>query len=172
MGGEAVTMRPPLTRRAGRVDLSREGRGEETQFVGGGKTLPRRVPTSPLTGEVDAQRAAGEGGLSSRDFARHLRTNMTEAEWRLWQALRGRRFEGYKFRRQVPVGIYVADFVCFDRRLIVELDGSHHVDSASDARRDQWLTAQGFRVLRYPNIAVFEALDGTLLAILDALKER
>jgi very-short-patch-repair endonuclease len=96
---------------------------------------------------------------------------MTEAEWRLWQALRGKRFEGYKFRRQVPVGSYVADFQCFDRRLIVELDGSHHLGSARDARRDAWLAAQGFRVLRFPNIAVFEALDGTLLAILDALKE-
>jgi very-short-patch-repair endonuclease len=76
---------------------------------------------------------------------------MTRAEKKLWSALRDRRFAAYKFRRQVPVGLYVADFMCFDARLIIEVDGSQHVQSAHDAQRDAWLASQNFLVKRFWN---------------------
>ena len=96
---------------------------------------------------------------------------MTDVEKKLWSALRSRRFENYKFRRQVPIGKYIADFVCQDRKLIVELDGSQHEGSIHDQQRDMWLKSIGYHVLRFWNIDINQALDGTLLAILDALKE-
>ena len=95
---------------------------------------------------------------------------MTDVEVKLWNALRGRRFENYKFRRQVPIGKYITDFVCFEKRLIVELDGSQHQDSKHDEIRDAWLRSQNFPILRFWNIDINQALDGCLLAILDALK--
>ena len=79
---------------------------------------------------------------------------MTEAEHVLWRILRDRRFAGTKFRRQVPIGPYVADFACFNARLIIEADGGQHNESHSDAVRDAWFAAQGFRVLRFWNIDV------------------
>jgi very-short-patch-repair endonuclease len=88
--------------------------------------------------------------------ARRLRREMTDAERRLWAMLRGSQLEGAKFRRQVPIGRYIADFACFKSKLIVELDGSQHADSAYDAERDAWLEAQGFRVLRFWNAAMEE----------------
>jgi very-short-patch-repair endonuclease len=117
---------------------------------------------------VAAQRP-GEG--PPKAFVRHLRREMTVPERKLWAALRDRRFEGYKFRRQVPVGKYIADFVCFERRLILEVDGGQHSGSERDQVRDAWLTSQGFRVLRFWNVDIHQALDGSLLAIFDALKE-
>ena len=82
--------------------------------------------------------------------ARSLRRRATIAERALWKLLRDRRMAGLKFRRQVPVGPYVLDFVCLEHRLIVEADGPFH-DPAEDAIRDAWLAAQGFRTLRLPN---------------------
>ncbi len=167
-------MNKPLSRRSrtssGSVDLPRKGGGD---FVGGGKTLPRRLLTSPSMGEVDAVQgaAAGEGAVVKKDFVRRLRRNMTVAERRLWAALRAKRFEKYKFRRQLPVGKYVADFMCFEKRLIVEADGGQHSESAHDAVRDAWLKSQGFRVLRFWNFGVYEELDGVLLTILDTLND-
>ena len=96
---------------------------------------------------------------------------MTDAEKKLWHALRDRRFENFKFRRQVPIGKYIADFVCQDCKLIVEVDGSQHEGSEHDKERDTWLASVGYRVLRFWNIDTFKALDGSLLAILDALNE-
>ena len=68
----------------------------------------------------------------------------------LWKLLRNRRLADLKFRRQVPLGRYIADFLCYSQRLIVEADGPLH-DAEADAVRDAWLTAQGFRVLRFTN---------------------
>jgi len=95
-------------------------------------------------------------------FARKLRRDMTPAEKKLWAALRARRFAAYKFRRQVPVGPYVADFMCFEARLIVEVDGSQHVESAHDVERDAWLASQGFLVKRFWNGDVLSRLDSVL----------
>jgi very-short-patch-repair endonuclease len=101
-----------------------------------------------------------------RDLARHLRKNMTDAERRLWWELRHRQMAGCKFRRQAPVGPYIADFVCFEERLIIELDGGQHAErSEEDATRTGWFVEQGFAVLRFWNHQVLEELDGVLEAI-------
>ncbi|MGE5501404.1 MAG: endonuclease domain-containing protein [Ignavibacteriales bacterium] len=89
----------------------------------------------------------GERGLA---FARRLRREMSATERLLWKILRDRRLEGLKFRRQTPIGRYVADFICLRHRLIVEADGPHH-NPDRDARRDHWLRSQGFRVMRFTN---------------------
>jgi len=104
------------------------------------------------------------------DFARHLRRRMTDAERLLWYRLRGRRFAAIKFRRQEPIGKYVADFVCQEARLIVELDGGQHaVHRRYDKHRDAWLRRQGYRVLRFPDNVVLKELDAVLEAIWNAL---
>lgn len=92
-------------------------------------------------------------------FAKKLRREMTEAEDRLWEELRGRRLDRLKFRRQVPVGAYVADFLCADAMLIVEVDGSQHADSEHDRQRAAELNARGFRVLRFWNDEVLREMD-------------
>jgi very-short-patch-repair endonuclease len=86
--------------------------------------------------------------------ARTLRRSMTEPERKLWRLLRDRRLQGVKFRRQVPVGPYIVDFLCIDRKLVVELDGSQHADSVRDIRRDAWLRSTGYAVRRFWNDAV------------------
>jgi len=84
-------------------------------------------------------------------YARDMRKSPTEAEAALWKLLRNRRFSDFKFRRQVPIGDYIVDFVCFEARLIVEADGSQHAESARDVRRDAWLEAEGYRIRRFWN---------------------
>ncbi len=134
-------------------------------------TESHRISPSPLAGE--GARRADEGSLQRKQqFAKHLCRNSTDVEKKLWAALRGRRFEHCKFRRQVPLGKYIVDFVCLERRLIIELDGSQHLDSFYDEQRSAWLKAQHFRILRFWNININQALDGTLLAILDALEAK
>jgi very-short-patch-repair endonuclease len=78
-----------------------------------------------------------------------MRSGQTDAERRLWQLLRAKRFAGYKFKRQQPIDEYIVNFVCFARRVIVEADGGQHADNAYDRRRDQYLAGAGFRVLRF-----------------------
>jgi very-short-patch-repair endonuclease len=83
---------------------------------------------------------------------KELRKYQTSQEQKLWASLRSRRFVGFKFRRQVLLGRYIVDFVCFEKRLIIELDGSQHTDQqAYDENRDTWLIEQGYRVLRFWN---------------------
>ena len=79
-----------------------------------------------------------------KDRARQMRREPTEAERRMWRLLRDRRLGGFKFRRQEQLGRYIVDFVCFERKLIVELDGSQHAESAYDAERDAWLRSRDF----------------------------
>ncbi|MGE0609383.1 MAG: endonuclease domain-containing protein [Pirellulales bacterium] len=108
-----------------------------------------------------------------RDNARHLRRNMTDAEKFLWNQLRGRRFGSFKCRRQAPIGPYVADFVCWECRLIVEIDGAHHAEpeqQAHDERRTRWLAAQGYRVLRFGNEAVLNEIGTVESTIWAALR--
>jgi very-short-patch-repair endonuclease len=98
--------------------------------------------------------------------ARRLRSNMTDAEQRLWSALRRRQLDGLRFRRQMPLGRYIVDFSCYDARLVVELDGGQHGESETeDAARSAWLEDRGFRVLRFWNHEVFENLEGVLEVI-------
>ncbi len=106
----------------------------------------------------------------SRENARRLRSAMTDAERKLWLAVRAHRLNGLSFRRQVPVGAYIVDFVCHDARLIVEVDGGQHADSADDQRRDAWLASAGYRVLRFWNNDVLGNLDGVLSEIVGAAK--
>jgi very-short-patch-repair endonuclease len=97
--------------------------------------------------------------------ARWLRNNMTETERRVWSRLRGRQLGGHKFRRQVPVGPYVVDFICVSDRLAVEVDGPLHEDEESDERKTKFLQAQGYRVLRVPVSHVDESLDDVIHGI-------
>jgi len=115
---------------------------------------------SPLSGGE----GRGEGGQN----ARSLRGNQTDCEKRLWAKLRAGALEGHKFRRQHPIGPYVADFVCVENRIIVELDGGQH-NHQSDAKRTAYLQQWGFRVLRYWNNEVSGNLDGVLADIRSAL---
>ena len=106
--------------------------------------------------------------------ARKLRRDETSAEQRLWEELRGRRLNGHKFVRQLPIGPYVADFACRGRRLIVEVDGATHGDRAElahDQRRTAFLEQQGWRVLRVWNEEVYSNLNGVCDSILLALGE-
>jgi very-short-patch-repair endonuclease len=102
--------------------------------------------------------------------ARALRRGMTDSERKLWYGLRGDQL-GVKFRRQHPLGHYVADFACLGPKLIVELDGSQHTDQAAyDARRDQFFQEHGFAVLRFPTNAPLTNLEGVRTEILEQLK--
>jgi very-short-patch-repair endonuclease len=101
--------------------------------------------------------------------ARSLRRRDTEAEARLWAALRNRRLGGWKWRRQVPVGPYTADFLCIEAHLVIELDGGQHADRvAYDARRTSYLSRVGLRVIRFWNSQVLTNSDGVCLSILQA----
>ena len=87
-------------------------------------------------------------------FARRQRANAVQAETILWRALRDRRCDDAKFRRQTPIGSFIVDFVCFEKRLVIEVDGPSHGSAeqqAKDDERDAWLREQGFRILRLPN---------------------
>ncbi len=121
--------------------------------------------TSPLRGEVGAQRRV-RGSIAR---ARALRRSETDAEHKLWMALRGRRLSGHKFVRQLPVGKYVADFACREAALIVELDGSQHLESIHDEGRTRFLNSEGYSVLRIWNTEVLSNLHGVIESILAAL---
>ena len=119
---------------------------------------------SPLVGE-----GRGEG-VSLLKNARKLRADMTDVEKKLWTQLRAKRFIGYKFKRQVPMQKYIADFACYQPKLIIELDGGQHADqSAYDRIRDQFFVSQGFTVLHFWNNEVNENMDGVLQTIFDTL---
>jgi very-short-patch-repair endonuclease len=107
-----------------------------------------------------------------RGNARALRCDMTDAERIIWYNLRAHRLEGAGFRRQVPIGPYIADFVCHAAKLIVEVDGGQHFESQNierDLQRDEYLLARGFRVLRFTNAGVMTNRFGVLEAILAAV---
>ena len=105
--------------------------------------------------------------------AKQLRRNLTTAERRLWYRVRARRFFSYKIRQQVPIGPYVADFVCMDARLIIEVDGGQHAErSARDERRDRFLSEQGFVTVRFWNNEVLGNFDGVLCRIKEVLDAR
>ncbi len=93
--------------------------------------------------------------------ARKLRKNATDAELRLWRELRHRRL-GVRIRRQVPLGTYIVDFLCFSPKVIIEVDGGQHAESEADRVRDRYLEAEGFRVLRFWNTEVLGNLNGVL----------
>jgi very-short-patch-repair endonuclease len=105
------------------------------------------------------------------DFARQLRWNATDAERLLWKHLRRRQIDGFRFRRKRPFGPYVCDFICLEAKLIVELDGSQHVERADyDAHRDAFLRSYGYRVLRFWNGDVTANTNAVLDTIFEALR--
>jgi very-short-patch-repair endonuclease len=105
-----------------------------------------------------------------RDRARALRKNQTDAERRMWMLLRDRRLAHLKFKRQEPIGRYFVDLICLQKRLIIELDGGQHNESAADEMRTAFLESQNFKVIRFWNNDVLQNPDGVLTAILLALK--
>jgi very-short-patch-repair endonuclease len=103
-----------------------------------------------------------------RSRAKRLRSTMTRAETLLWRYIKAGRVDGLAFRRQVPMQKYIADFVCYSRQLIVELDGeSHDFEStiAQDAERDAWFSSQGYTVIRFTNEEVLTNLEGVVATI-------
>jgi len=103
--------------------------------------------------------------------ARSLRRALTTAESTLWTRIRARQLGGFKFARQEPIDHYYVDFVCRERRLIVELDGGQHAESLEDRQRDSRLRALGYRVIRIWNNDVIENLDGVLQRLLSELEK-
>jgi very-short-patch-repair endonuclease len=95
--------------------------------------------------------------------ARALRTSSTDVENLLWTQLRRKQFAGLKFRRQQPIDNYIVDFVCFEKRGVIEVDGGQHASERDkDAKRDEYLIRNGFKVLRFWNNEVLQNMDGVL----------
>jgi very-short-patch-repair endonuclease len=131
---------------------------------------------SPLRGERVAsagRREPGEGQTYARGkvrLERRLRRQATNAETKLWFALRDRRLGGFKFVRQEAIGSYVVDFVCRTKRLVIEVDGGQHADNRKDRARDAALNAEGYDVLRFWNSDRLTNEEGVLTVILAKLQ--
>ncbi|PDT92141.1 DNA methyltransferase [Bradyrhizobium sp. Y36] len=104
-------------------------------------------------------------------LARRLRADQTDAETLLWNRIRNRRIDGHKFVRQEPIIGYICDFVCREKRLIVEVDGGQHNESATDAVRDKRLAEKEYKVLRFWNNDILGNIEGVLTAIQTELAE-
>jgi len=102
-------------------------------------------------------------------IARRLRRDLTDAERKLWHCLRQKQLNGFHFRKQCPIGPYIADFACLDAKLIIEVDGGQHADNATDVARDAWLSERGYRTLRLWNNDVLGNIEGVAAKILEAL---
>jgi very-short-patch-repair endonuclease len=105
-------------------------------------------------------------GDSLADLAKSLRKRQTEAEKLLWWHFRSKQINGLKFRRQQPIGPFIADFVCFEKRLVIELDGGQHaVEKEKDRQREGWFHKEGFRILRFWNTEVLQNIEGVVEVI-------
>jgi very-short-patch-repair endonuclease len=100
-----------------------------------------------------------------RNAAKSLRKQATNTEWSLWFHLQAKQLEGLKFRRQQPIGKYIVDFVCFEKKVIIEVDGGQHSENGYDRVRDEWLIKEGFKVLRFWNNEVLNNIAGVLEVI-------
>ena len=105
-----------------------------------------------------------------RRRARNLRRESTDAERAIWRILRDRRLCGFKFRLQAPFKNYVLDFVCYEHRLVIEIDGGQHAESQRDRRRDEALAVAGFTVVRYWNSDVLKNREGVTVDLLNRLR--
>lgn len=136
---------------------------------------PRKQRTPPpLAGGGGASESSRRGRTTFKR-ARELRTNSTDAEAKLWRALRRKHICGLRFRRQFTLGPYFVDFVCLKARLVVEVDGSQHFEAdqmAHDERRTAWLARNDFRVLRFTNHDVLSNLDGVVRVIEGITEDR
>jgi very-short-patch-repair endonuclease len=110
-------------------------------------------------------------GEKLRQKARILRKNMTDAERAIWQSVRNRQLSGFKFRRQRPIGPYIVDFVCAEKKIIIEIDGGQHaLNTEHDDKRSEFLRNEGYRVLRFWNSDVLKEKNAVLEEILLNLK--
>ena len=106
-------------------------------------------------------------------LAKKLRKGSTETENFLWRYLKAKRFEGYKFRRQEPIGKYIVDFVCFEKRIVIECDGGQHsFQIREDRSRDEWFRMQGYQVLRFWDNEVFQKTESILQVIWEACQKQ
>lgn len=151
-----------------------KGKGDSSSFTSSqpfpikGKEVPSLF-TSPLRGEVDTL-VSGEGDKNNLlNLARNMRHNPTEAENKLWQAIRNSQLDN-KFRRQHQIGEYIVDFVCLDKKLVIECDGGQHNEEV-DKERTQFLNNEGFRVVRFWNNEVLSNLEGVLIKIKECLDD-
>jgi len=107
------------------------------------------------------------------NLAKSLRKRQTDAGKLLWWHLRSKQSDGLKFRRQEPIGPFIADFVCFEKRLVIELDGGQHaVEKEKDRQREGWLHKEGFRILRFWNTEVLQNIEGVVEIIRRACLRR
>jgi very-short-patch-repair endonuclease len=132
------------------------------------RIYPRSKMKLSKSAIADLECTPGEGAKLGLTRAKNLRSAMTDAERKLWFALRNRRLKG-KFRRQVPIGPFIADFANYESRLVIEVDGGQHNGSRADKQRDQWFATNKFRILRFWNNEVLSDLNGVLYSIETAL---
>jgi len=97
-----------------------------------------------------------------KEIAQKLRNNSTDTEKYLRKYLRGKQLEGFEFRRQHPIGKYIADFINLERKIIIEVDGGQHLENKKDKLRDRWLKEQGYEVLRFWDNEVLTNIEGVL----------
>ncbi len=169
--------RPPL-RHASRDTSPPHDGGEERREP----IRPDTFPLPPEGGEVATRSGDGVGedhretrsrrNPGTTTHARHLRQRDNQAEALLWLELKRRQLGGYKFTRQFPIGPFFADFACREKWLIVELEGSQHADSPYDRRRDDYMRAQGYSILRFWNYDVLKNRSSVCETILAALDGR
>jgi very-short-patch-repair endonuclease len=171
LAGEGAERTRSVSEAGEGLGISARRRGAASSDPSPGRSLCSRPP-SPARGEGTRGRSATRAPIAKggRGRARALRSRMTDAERKLWYALRDRRFAHLKFRRQVPVGPFIADFVCFESRLVIELDGGQHAESYRDKRRDRWFATNGFQVLRFWNSEVLSNIEGVVTLLAQALK--
>jgi very-short-patch-repair endonuclease len=159
---------------------SRVGARPPPQGGGGGAQRRRRgsihcpAPTvRPSACHLPLAGDDGYGAAVTKHLARRLRTTMSDGEMRLWHRLRRYRTYGLAFRRQSPIGPYVADFECRKAKLIIEVDGSEHRDQQEhDAKRDACLYAQGYEVLRFWANDVLQNTDNVMDQVITVAKQR
>jgi very-short-patch-repair endonuclease len=131
------------------------------------KTLPLVEDPAELWRGRGREQGGGEKDLTG--IARRLREHSTDTERHLWRHLRDRQIDGFKFRRQQRVGSYVVDFVNLEKKVVIELDGGQHALDPGDKIRDEWLKAEGYKVLRFWDNQVFSNLEGVLETIREVL---
>ncbi len=130
----------------------------------------RRLDSPPLQGRGRGWGLSANAIAQVHDHAATMRRNPTEPEKRLWAGLSRSQLGGFKFRRQAPIGASIADFLCPQKRLIVEVDGHTHDDAVRDVRRDTALAALGYRTIRVTNTDVMQNLEGVLHHLLIELQ--
>ena len=109
--------------------------------------------------------------MDKKQFARHLRKNMTPEESLLWSRIRKKQIHGHRFRRQHPIGPYIVDFICLDARLVIEIDGGqHNQPTQQEQHRADYLMEQGFQALRFWNYEVRQELQTILEIIAQSLQ--